>query len=143
MDPKIIEFISTQKISALTTMLTDGMPHAAALHYSHRNDPMELYFSTENTSRKAQALLDGKSSKAAVVIGFSEEKWIALQMEGEVVTIMDKEELSRIHSVHYKKHPGSEKYKDDPATIFLKFTPTWFRYTDYNTAPLTIITNEK
>ena len=43
----------------------------------------------------------------------------------------DKKELAKIHKIHFAKHPEPEKYKDDPATMFLAFKPTWWRYTEY------------
>lgn len=124
MDKKVLDFLASHRICSLTTLLSDGSPHAAALHYSHKDEPLELYFSTENTSRKCQALLDGKTVKASVVVGFSEEEWITLQMDGDVRAILDKNELTPIQTIHYAKHP------------------TWWRYTDYNTKPLTIISSE-
>jgi len=138
---KITDFLSSQRVGVLSVMLPDGSLHAAALHYSHRDDPLELYFSTENTSRKTQGLLGGEITKAAVVVGFSEEEWLTLQMDGEVRAVLDASELATVQEVHYGKHPGSAKYKDDPATIFLAFTPHWWRYTDYNTELMTILSS--
>ena len=142
MNQKIFDFLKNHRVSVVSTLRSDGSPHAAALHYSHKESPLTLYFSTENTSRKCQALLDGKPGKASVIVGFSEEEWITLQMDGEVRAILDKNELKKVHAIHYPKHPNSEKYKDDPATIFLAFTPSWWRYTDYNTKPITIVSSE-
>src|SRR5690554_4884116 len=105
-------FLSTNRVCSLTTLLKDGSPHAAALHYSNTEDPWILYFSTENTSRKCEALLDGGVSKASVVVGFSEEEWITLQMDGEVRIITDPEALATAQSIHYLKHPNSAKYKN-------------------------------
>lgn len=139
MDTQITKFLTEQHIGVLTTLLIDGTPHSAALHFSHTESPLEFYFSTEKTSRKCEALLDGKTGKASLVVGFSEAEWITIQLSGEVVAIKDKAELSKVQEIHYAKHPGSAKYKDDPATIFLKFTPKWWRYTDYNTDPMTVI----
>lgn len=135
MDSKILDFLTKHRVCSLTTLFNDGSPHAAALHYSYKKDRLELYFSTENTSLKTQALLEGKSTKASVVIGFSDEEWITLQMDGEIKAIFDKDELSSVHAIHYAKVPDAEQYKDDPATIFLKFVPKWWRYTDYNADP--------
>lgn len=104
---------------------------------------MVLYFSTENTSRKCKGLLNGETVKGSVVVGLSEEEWITLQMDGEVTAIVDKAELEKIHQIHYTKHPSSAKYKEEPETIFLAFTPTWWRYTDYNTKPLTVHSSEQ
>jgi general stress protein 26 len=133
MDKKIFSFLKKHRVGALTTVLKNGTPHAAALHFSHREEPFELYFSTENTSKKCEDLLTGKRGNASFVVGLSEEEWITLQMDGEIVIVSDKNELADIQKIHYKKHPSSEKYKDEPATVFLKFTPKWWRYTDYNT----------
>lgn len=136
-DKKVLDFLTNHRVCSLTTLLKDKSPHAAALHYSHSNEPLELYFSTENTSRKCEALLEGKSTQASVVIGFSEEEWITVQMDGEVSVVSEPKELRTIQSIHYAKHSTSAKYKDDSATMFLKFTPKWWRYTDYNTNPIT------
>jgi len=125
MDKKILDFLANHRVCSLTTLLKDNSPHAAALHYSHKSSPLELYFSTENTSKKCEALLDDKTLSASVVIGFSEEEWITLQLDGEI-KIVAPDELEDIQSIHYLKHPDSAKYKDDPATIFLKFTPKWW-----------------
>ena len=131
MDKKALDFLAKHRVCSLTTLLPDGSPHAAALHFSHKENPIELYFSTENTSRKTTGLLKGEVVKASVVVGFSEEEWITLQMDGEVRAISGKNELAEVHKVHYAKHPDSEQWKDDPATIFLAFIPTWWRYTEY------------
>lgn len=141
MDKRITDFIKDHRVCVLTTLLSDGAPHAATLHYSHQEEPLKFYFSTENTSRKCQDLLDGKEVKASMVVGFSEEEWITFQMDGVVRAILDKSVLEEIHKIHYAKHPDSEKWKNDPATIFLEFTPTWWRYTNYKTDPMTIISS--
>lgn len=131
MEKKILDFLEKQRVCSLTTLLEDRSPHAAALHYSHKDESLEIYISTENNSRKCEALLDGRFGRAAFVIGFSEVELVTLQMDGDVRIVTDKKELEEIHKVHYKKHPDSEKWKDDPATVFLVFTPTWWRYTEY------------
>ncbi len=142
MKEKLAQFLTTHRVCSLTTLLPDGTPHAAALHYSHTEDPLTLYFSTEKSSRKCQGILNGESVMGSVVIGFSEEEWVTLQMDGEVTAVSDDAVLKKAHAIHYSKHPNSEKYKDDPETLFLAFSPTWWRYTDYNTDPLTIISSE-
>jgi general stress protein 26 len=141
MEEKVLDFLRKHRICSLTTLLIDGSPHAAAVHYSHAKDPLTLYFSTDNTSRKCEALLNGNIVKAAVVVGFSEQEWITLQMNGEIKAVLDKDELAKAQEVHYGKHPKSEKYKNEPETVFLSFTPTWWRYTDYNTIPETVLSS--
>lgn len=142
MDSKILGFLTKHRVCSLTTLLPDGSPHAAALHYSHKDSPLTLFFSTENTSKKCQALLGGKSTKASVVVGFSEEEWITFQMDGEVKAILEPEELKEAKTIHYPKHPDSKQYENAPETLFLSFMPHWWRYTDYNTDPPSILSSE-
>jgi len=75
-----------------------------------------------------------------MVIGLSEEEWLTLQMHGDVKIISDNKELEKVYKIHYAKHPEAEQYKG-PKTVFLEFTPTWWRFTDFNTNPETIIEN--
>lgn len=130
-DPRILSFLNKERVCSLTTLLKDGSPHAAALHYSHNDNPFEIYVSTENNSRKCEALLNGDTVKGSFVIGFGEEEFITYQADGDVRIVKDQKELEKVHKIHYKKHPSSEKWQDDPATVFLVFKPTWWRYTEY------------
>ncbi len=129
MDKIVLDFLAKNRVSCLTTLLKDGSPHASVLHYSHQENPLEIFFSCDNTSLKCEALLEGRSTKASVVIGFSEEEWITLQMDGKVVVISNIEELKKVQDRHYAKHPSSLEFKNVPTTVFLKFTPKWWRYT--------------
>ena len=135
MDSKILNFLNNNRVSVFTTLLPDGSPHSAALHYSHVEEPLTLYFSIENTSRKCQDLLTGKTVKASVVIGFSEQEWITIQMDGSARLVSDSLELQSAKAIHYPKHPNSQKFENDPATVFLAFIPTWYRYSEFKSAP--------
>ncbi|MBW7944828.1 pyridoxamine 5'-phosphate oxidase family protein [Patescibacteria group bacterium] len=142
MNQDALRLLDKHPVCSLTTLLKDGSPHAAAVHFSYSAEPLELYFSTSRTSKKCEALLDGSATKASVALGFSEEEWLTLQLDGEIKSVTDPAELSRIQTIHYAKHPRAAKFKDDPETLFLKFTPTWWRYTDYNTVPETVVSSE-
>lgn len=129
----ILKFLEVNGICALSVVLPDGSIHSASMHFSHNNNPFELYFSTERSSRKCTGLLNGEVVKASVVVGVDDKMWKQLQISGDITMVSDSDELKRIMSIHYTKHKESEKYKDDPETVFLKFTPTWWKYTDFNT----------
>ena len=88
-------------------------------------------------------LLKGESGRASAVVGFSDDELITLQMDGEDIVATGEADLGNIQGVHFEKHPKMRKYLEDPAYIFLKFTPGWWRYTDYNTKPTTILTQEE
>ena len=140
MDKKVIDFITKNRVCVLAVVLSDGTPHTATLHYSEQPEPLRLYFSTTRSSKKFTAFKEAESTQASVVIGFSEEEWLTLQMNGEV-RVVPAGRLTDVHQVHYQKHPDAEQYKDSPNTVFLEFTPTWWRYTDFNTDPETILTS--
>jgi len=140
MDNKILEFLKTHNVSTLTLQLSNGTPHAAVMHFSHKDDPFELYFATKTTSKKCDALLSGGSTKASFVTGFSEEEWVTLQMDGEVK--IAKENLEEISEIHYTKNPSSKRYKDEPGACLLVFTPTWWRYSNFKDKPPTIISSD-
>ena len=142
MDVRVQEFLSRQRVCVLTTLLLDGSPHGATLHFSHKDTPFELYVGTTRESRKVEALLSGDSIKAAMVIGFSEEEWKTIQLDGEVQIAKD-DELESIHTIHYEKHPQARRYKASDETVFLKFTPYWWRFSDLNSDPPDIISSER
>jgi len=108
------------------------------VHYLTTVDASKFFIQTSNTSEKVKPVLDGAVKVAPLVIGFSEIEWLTLQLRGPV-RLVSKEELSLVHEIHYKKHPGAEKCKDDPETVFAEFTPSWWRFTDLTTDPETII----
>lgn len=139
--PEIISFLEAQHIAAFTTIIADDSLHSAALHFSQSTEPFEIYFSTDRASRKCQALSEAPT-QASIVIGLSSSEWITMQLSGEVVIVEDAAEIERIQEIHYEKNPGSRKFKDDPGTVMLKFTPTWWRFTNFNTSPVTLVTNE-
>ncbi len=134
--PKILDFLAKERVCALSVALIDGTPHTAAMHYSHQINPVKLFFQTGKDSVKMQSFLKD-SSKASIVVGFSEKDLLTLQMRGGAKIVSTPKELEEIYKIHYKKHPFAEKYKG-PETVFIEFVPTWWRYTDFNTEPETI-----
>ncbi len=134
MDQKILNFLSINKIGVVSVQLEDGTIHSATVHYSHADAPLKFYIQTSNNTLKARPFLEGKAGNGAMVIGFSTEEWITCQMHGTIRAVFEPNELQAIYSVHYQKHPETEQYRG-PKTVFLEFTPTWYRYTDFNTEP--------
>jgi general stress protein 26 len=140
MDPDIISHLEKERVCALTTVLPNGAPHSAAVHFSYKiGEELVIYFSSDVTSKKATALKDTNSTLASVVIGFSETDWKTFQLDGDVKIISNPMELKDIKSIHYKRHPESQKYENDPDTIFIEFRPSWYRYSDLLQKPPKII----
>jgi general stress protein 26 len=143
MDARISTFLSKHQIASLTTLLADGTPHAAAIHFSYRAEPLEFYFLTKDTSRKVEGLQSAARVAASVVVGFSDDELITLQLDGEVERVIDAERIAELQQIHFEKNPDTARYKENPAYIFLVFKPRWWRFTDYNTRPATILSSEQ
>lgn len=127
----VLNFLESHRVCSLAVTLKDGTPHGAAMHYSHNSKEFEIYIQTEKDSKKCEAISDGQPTKATVVIGFSEDEWKTFQADGDIILVSDARELKNIHKIHYQKHPEAEKYKDLPETVFVKFIPRWWRYTEF------------
>ena len=134
-----MELIKKERVCTLSVLLPNGTPHSAAVHFSHQAEPLKIFIQTTNTTEKVKGLLNGETCKASIVIGFSEQDWLTLQMRGDIKIIFDSGQLQEIYKIHYAKHPDAEQYKNNPGTVFLEFIPTWWRFTDFNTDPETII----
>jgi general stress protein 26 len=141
MQEKIRSFLNKEPLCSLSIIQKDGTPHAATVHFSHSENSFKIYIQTTNTTLKAQPFLDGSVGQAAIVLGFSEEDWLTLQLHGTLRAVTDNGQLEDIYKIHYKKHPDAAQYKGSN-TVFLEFTPTWWRYSDYNTEPPAKITSE-
>jgi general stress protein 26 len=138
MEQKIIDFLNKNKLCVLTTLLEGGKPHSATMHFASRNEPLEFVFFTKTDSRKCTNLEVGKKYPASLVVGFSEEEWKELQLEGEIEKIKREESEADIQTFA-DKFTGAT-LKDDH--VVLRFTPNWWRYTEFKTDPPTIITSE-
>ncbi len=140
-DKKILEFIRRHRISVLGISKSDGGVHSATLHYAHSEDSLNFLFITEKESRKCKSLLDSKDHSASLVIGFSEEEFVTLQMEGKIKIVTDKKELEEVWKVYIGKYPQSIKRKSDSEFGILRFTPEYWSYRDYKTDPVTVISS--
>ena len=143
MNQQIKDFLKKERVGAFSIVLLDGSPHVAIVHYSHTENPLKFFIQTSNKSVKFSPFVSGGTAKAAMVIGSSEKDWLTFQMRGNARAVTNPEELDSIYQIHYPKHPDAEKWKDDPETAFIGFTPTWWRFTDYNTTPETITESGK
>ena len=137
MDPKAIELLGKERICVISVVMTDEAPHAAIVHYSHASEPVRIFIQTYPTVKTKAIQEKGGKAKAAVALG-NEGDFIEVQMRGEVRIVIGQRELDEIYKIHYAKYPGAEKHKD-AETIFLEFTPTWWRYTDFNTDPEIVV----
>lgn len=135
MDELLLNFLRKERVCVLGTVSEEGFPQVSVMHYSLREGPLTFFFSTERTSRKYKNMLS--NNKASCAIGLNEEAMVAVQMDGTMKELVE-DELKEVKAIHYAKHPESKQWENDPNTVFLAFTTTWIRYSDYKTSPPTI-----
>jgi general stress protein 26 len=134
-DPRIIQFVGKHRIAVLSVEMPDGSIHSATVHYSHKADPFQLCFSTKNDSRKFEAVSAQGACKAAVTIGFSEEEWMTLQLDGELTLVVEPAEIEAVNAVHFTKYPEYRKYETDSSRVRIVFIPHWYRFSDFRAEP--------
>ncbi|CAN5138991.1 hypothetical protein BH11PAT4_BH11PAT4_2100 [soil metagenome] len=138
MNREILSYLKANRIGVLAVILADGTPHTATIHYSEEESPLRLFFQTGTDTKKCAPLLDGSTVKASFTVGFSEDEWKTLQVHGILHMLTNDEDRDVFRRVHHTKFPETAKH-DGPDTAFLEFTPTWHRFTDFNTTPKTVI----
>lgn len=130
MPPEILNYLKTQKIGVLAVELLDGSPHGATVHFANNESPFVFYFETNREYRKNEAILKNGSTRASFVVGTTEDIMITFQLDGAIELVSDAEKELFL-SIYLKKFPEKTEKITDPKFIFLKFTPTWWKFTDW------------
>lgn len=141
MQKEILEFLAANTTCVLSVAMPDGNVHAATLHFAHNEEPFEIYLNTRSDSKKYEALVNGKA-KSSIVVGVSDESWITIQMDGEVVEVTNREEVEALKKVFYEKHPNDVNFVTEK-TVYLKFITSWWRYSDYSIRPPKILGSDR
>jgi general stress protein 26 len=135
-------FLETHRVSVLSVGLTNGSIHGSALYYSFAAEPFHIFFSTLINTRKCSSLITGDTMKASVVIGFQEKEWVTFQAEGTVQIIQNGDYLKKVRTNHFKKFPENKGGEEDEMSVFLEFTPTWWRFSDFTIYPIKYIQSD-
>lgn len=125
-----LDYLKTQRVGILAVEMLDGSPHAATVHYVHTEDPLVFYFETCRDYRKAQPILAKESVRASFVIGNDEANPKTLQLDG-VIELLKPKEKEIFDTIYLGKFPEKIEKSKNPDYIFFKFTPTWWRFTDW------------
>lgn len=130
MKPEVLHYLKTQRIGVLAVEMMDGSPHAATVHFAHSEEPFLFYFETYKDSLKAQPLFGRNRTRASFVVGSDEGTMKTLQVDG-TVELLKPEEKNIFDSIYLEKFPKKKEKSKDPKFVFFKFTPTWWRFTDW------------
>lgn len=128
----MVDYLKTQRVGVLAVEMLDGSPHGATVHFAHNEEPLIFYFETYREYRKAEPILKNKSTRASLVIGTNEAEMKTLQLDGKIEALSS-DERAEFDRVYLGKFPEKQAKASDPINIFFKFTPTWWRFTDWDT----------
>ena len=131
MQKEITDYINTQRVGVLAVEMLDGSPHGATVHFAFDDKNNVFYFETYREYRKTEALFGRETSRASLVIGTSEDTKITLQLDGQVSLIKDNEEEIGYNTIYFNKFPNKVEKAKDPKFVKFKFTPKWWRFTDW------------
>ncbi len=128
----IRSFLNDQMHMIVSTVGENNKPEAALVGFGLADD-LSLIFGTYTTTRKFKNL----ESNPAVAIVFGNNEKITVQYEG-IAAALEGEELAKYKVPYFKKIPSSKKYETNPDQVYLKVTPSWIRYTNYNKDPIEV-----
>ena len=141
MHQEILDYLKTQRVGVLAVEMMDGSPHAATVHFAHSEDPFIFYFETNREYRKSEALFGKEKTRASFVVGSTEDTMKTLQVDG-VAELIQPQEREIYNSIYFGKFPKKKEKSEGPSFVFFKFTPTWWRFTDWTTPTGKIILTE-
>lgn len=130
MRQEILDYLKTQRVGVLALEMMDGSPHGATVHFAHNENPLIFYFETNREYRKSEALFGREKTRATFVVGVDEKIPKTMQLDG-VVELLKPEEMATFTAVYLSKFPEKNKKVEDPKKVLFKFTPTWWRFSDW------------
>jgi hypothetical protein len=124
----LLAFLSSQRVGVLAVRMLDGTPHGATVHFSHVSDPLIFAFETDDRYRKYEPLATGEPVPASFVTGFVEGASKTAQFDG-VAQLVDS---ASPHVARYlEKFPEKKAKASGEHVVWLTFTPSWWRFTDW------------
>lgn len=125
---KILDFLKSQKHGVLSTADGSGHPHAALVAFTETDD-FEIVIGTMHDTKKFTNL----QSNPNVSFTVSTDR-ISVQYKGVARVLVGASEQHG-RSLHLAKNPASKKYSSHGKQRYVKITPSWIRYSDYEASP--------
>ncbi len=131
MNQEILDFLKSERIGVLSVEMLDGSPHGATVHFAHADTPLGFFFLTDKEGKKCEPLLVRGKTRASFVVGFDESQMKTFQLDGEVKIVESEEDKKMCLDVYFGKFPEKKKWLNEKDSVFLSFTPNWWRFSDY------------
>ena len=126
---KILAFIQKHKLAVIATVNEHQLPEAAVVGFGV-TEHLEIIFDTVSTSRKYQNITH--EPQVALVIGWDEE--ITVQYEGKATQLAGKA-LEHYQPYYFQTYPEGRERQTWEGIVYIKVSPQWIRYSDFNTTP--------
>ena len=133
---ELLTFLRGHRLAVQASVSPSAAPQAAVIGYAV-TDRFEIVFDTLDSSRKGQNLR--RNNRLAFVIGGlvdGEERTV--QYEG-IADEPSGEELDRLKQVYYAAWPDGPSRLSWPGLTYVRVTPTWIRYSNFNAHPPQIV----
>jgi general stress protein 26 len=129
----LLRFLRAQPWAVEASVNGEGKPEAAVIGVAV-NEKLELAFDTLSASRKA-ANLRG-NPRIALVIGWDDAQTV--QIEG-LVDEPTGDELQNLKNDYLMRFPDGQERAALADVAYFRVTPVWIRYSDFRSAPSTVI----
>ncbi len=142
MKNELVAFMRANPLATVATISADGGPEAAIVGVAV-SERLEIVFDTLDTSRKflnvkgEPRIAAGFGAAGAYQSGKHDER--TLQYEG-LADIPGGDELKRVQEdIYFGQFPDGRLRMKWAHIAYVRVTPTWIRYSDYNVSPPRIV----
>lgn len=132
----LLAFLRSHRYAVQSSTHPNGAPQSAVVGIAVSDD-FEFVFDTVESSRKAQNLRQ-RADIAFVVGGLAPNDERTVQYEG-VADEPNGTERARLTALYYAVFPDGRARLTWPGLIYVRATPRWLRYSDYNQDPPHIV----
>jgi hypothetical protein len=132
----LLQFMRGHRYAVAASVSPTGAPQGAVVGIAV-SDAFEIVFDTLATTRKAQNLR--RQPTIAFVIGsVAGDDERTVQFEG-VADEPRGADLVRLTDLYLAKFPDGRERQEWPGLIYVRATPTWIRYSDFNQNPPEVV----
>ena len=132
----LLEFLRSRRYAVQSSLHPSGAPQSAVVGIAVSDD-FEIVFDTLATSRKGQNLR--RRAEIAFVIGSLEgidERTVQYEGRADEPTGAER---ARLKQLYFGVFPDGRERQTWPGLTYIRATPTWLRYSDYNLDPPDIV----
>ena len=132
----LLTFLRSRRYAVESSVHPSGTPQSAIVGIAVSDD-FEIVFDTLDTSRKGQNLR--QRSDIAFVIGSLEgndERTVQYEGTADEPQGADR---ARLTELYFGVFPDGRERQKWPGLTYVRATPRWLRYSDYNVAPPAIL----